>query len=494
MDYYGRRNDVLFAWHNVPLLALPVHLLATTAKGLRWGIIVRRPLIMVWGLLCGYIACGKYFSQRRPVSRNTYRLFRRLKNAVATPIEVVAKQLPDSRKQMRVLISGGLASGGIQTHTMTLYKLLKENLFDVTIAGSFCDWPPETVAEAEALGVKILFPRGFCSSIPMAAKLSRYVVPYFWANRLAPRYDRLFCMGFGRVHGLLARHTSRTCFNIYYEIMAAPNPGAGIFVSRMDGLMGISQYSTEEVARRWPDKPVCRLPMMTRNSPVPIPPVRPNVGDSPVRIAYLGRLVRYKRPDLIIRHWRLLMSQSGVGPLRYAIHGECGERELLKEIEQTMSSAGLAEEVSVCGTYLVQDLDLILANTDIVICPSLYEGLGLVLIEAMQRGVPFVAAAAGGSAELGVENPDVSIVDTQDEIAFVSALQKMVLRVRRNEINRNRLHAWAETHYGYDTLSKRWLALFEDPRTFFASNSVNTSLYKHECYTRGEKSGLEVRR
>jgi len=90
MDFFGRRNDVLFAWHNVPLLMLPVHWLATTGNGLRWGIKVKRPLIMVWGLICGFAACGKYFTQRQPVTRNTYRLFRRLKKAGALPILKVA--------------------------------------------------------------------------------------------------------------------------------------------------------------------------------------------------------------------------------------------------------------------------------------------------------------------------------------------------------------------------------------------------------------------
>jgi len=38
MDYYGRRNDILFAWHNVPLRKLPSHLAVTTAKGAIFGL------------------------------------------------------------------------------------------------------------------------------------------------------------------------------------------------------------------------------------------------------------------------------------------------------------------------------------------------------------------------------------------------------------------------------------------------------------------------
>jgi glycosyltransferase involved in cell wall biosynthesis len=95
MDFYGRRNDVLFAWHNVPLLGLPVHLLATTCNGLRWAVRVKRPILMAWGLICGYAACGKYFRQRKPVNQTAYRLFRRLKIAGAMPIETVSTQWAD---------------------------------------------------------------------------------------------------------------------------------------------------------------------------------------------------------------------------------------------------------------------------------------------------------------------------------------------------------------------------------------------------------------
>jgi glycosyltransferase involved in cell wall biosynthesis len=95
MDFYGRRNDVLFAWHNIPLPMLPVHLLATTCKGLHWGFKAKRPATMAWGLLCGYAACGRYFWQRRPVSRVSYRLFRHLRIAGSLSVEKVAARWAD---------------------------------------------------------------------------------------------------------------------------------------------------------------------------------------------------------------------------------------------------------------------------------------------------------------------------------------------------------------------------------------------------------------
>ncbi|MGD0388527.1 MAG: glycosyltransferase [Tepidisphaeraceae bacterium] len=77
-DIFGRRNNVLFIWCNVPLVNLPMRLLGTTVNGIRLGIRVRRLRRMVYGLLIGYAAIFRYWRQRRAVSLRVYRAFRRL--------------------------------------------------------------------------------------------------------------------------------------------------------------------------------------------------------------------------------------------------------------------------------------------------------------------------------------------------------------------------------------------------------------------------------
>jgi glycosyltransferase involved in cell wall biosynthesis len=79
LDLYGRRNNVLFAWCNVPLIHLPGRLLAATINGLLHGIRLRRVLRMIHGLAMGYAAIFRYWRQRRPVSARAYRAFRRLR-------------------------------------------------------------------------------------------------------------------------------------------------------------------------------------------------------------------------------------------------------------------------------------------------------------------------------------------------------------------------------------------------------------------------------
>jgi len=87
MDFYGRRNDVLFAWQNTPWSKLPPHLIGTAFNGIRFGFKIGRPTRMVWGILSGFISTFKSEFRREPVSANTYRLYRKLRSKGCLTLE-----------------------------------------------------------------------------------------------------------------------------------------------------------------------------------------------------------------------------------------------------------------------------------------------------------------------------------------------------------------------------------------------------------------------
>ncbi len=90
-DVFGRRNNVLFAWCNVPLLHLPLRLLGTTYNGMRAGVQVWRFRQMTYGMLFGYMSIFQYWRERRPVPNRVYRAFRRMRGRSTV-------QLPDVEK------------------------------------------------------------------------------------------------------------------------------------------------------------------------------------------------------------------------------------------------------------------------------------------------------------------------------------------------------------------------------------------------------------
>lgn len=97
MDYYGRRNDVLFAWHNVPWPYFPGHLAGTTLNGFRFAFRCGRPVDQLRGIGAGYLEAMRQSGQRRPVSSAVYRLQRMLKKRGPGRLEDLEKDLPSIR-------------------------------------------------------------------------------------------------------------------------------------------------------------------------------------------------------------------------------------------------------------------------------------------------------------------------------------------------------------------------------------------------------------
>ena len=95
MDYYGRRNDILFAWHLVPAAALPLHLAGTTINAVRSMWQARRVSSMCQGTVAGYAAGWRAVGERQAVSLDIYRLHRLLKTQAPLPLRTIEDRLPD---------------------------------------------------------------------------------------------------------------------------------------------------------------------------------------------------------------------------------------------------------------------------------------------------------------------------------------------------------------------------------------------------------------
>jgi len=92
--FMGRRNDVLFTWHNVPSADLGVHLAGTTIKGVRHAVRYGPFWAMMNGTASGFADIFRLWSERRPVARNIYQLHRTLKMRGPRLLEEIEPLLP----------------------------------------------------------------------------------------------------------------------------------------------------------------------------------------------------------------------------------------------------------------------------------------------------------------------------------------------------------------------------------------------------------------
>ena len=94
-DFSGRRNDILFCWHNVPMPYFPFHLLGTTLNGLAFGVRAGRIWKMLEGMASGYANSLRLWKERRPVSPEIYRLHRSLKKHGPRLLSEIEQRLPE---------------------------------------------------------------------------------------------------------------------------------------------------------------------------------------------------------------------------------------------------------------------------------------------------------------------------------------------------------------------------------------------------------------
>jgi glycosyltransferase involved in cell wall biosynthesis len=107
--------------------------------------------------------------------------------------------------------------------------------------------------------------------------------------------------------------------------------------------------------------------------------------------------------------------------LRYRLAGEGSRRSFL---EKRARELGLAEEVAFLG--FVGDVPGFLSTVDIFVLPSLYEGLGIAVLEAMAAGRPVVASRTGGIPELVADQVTGLLVPPRDFRALARAIAHLI--------------------------------------------------------------------
>jgi glycosyltransferase involved in cell wall biosynthesis len=100
-----------------------------------------------------------------------------------------------------------------------------------------------------------------------------------------------------------------------------------------------------------------------------------------------------------------------------------GEGSLRKSLEATAQHLGLKEDVQFLG--FVSDVPDFLADVDVVVLPSLFEGFGVSVLEAMAAGKAVIASRAGGLPELVIDATTGFLVEPRDVAGLADAIAKL---------------------------------------------------------------------
>jgi glycosyltransferase involved in cell wall biosynthesis len=122
-----------------------------------------------------------------------------------------------------------------------------------------------------------------------------------------------------------------------------------------------------------------------------------------------------------------------------------GEGELLPQLRSRARSEGLADRILFLGWR--DDIPGLLQAFDLFVLPSLNEGMGRALVEAMAAGLPIVAARAGGVPEVLAEGGAGLLVEAGSALALARGIETLLLDpargVRLGTRARERAHRYS---------------------------------------------------
>lgn len=143
------------------------------------------------------------------------------------------------------------------------------------------------------------------------------------------------------------------------------------------------------------------------------------------RIVWIGRMVPYKMPDLVVR---------AAAQLPAGIHAELemiGDGPLRRELEELARSCGIGDRVEFPGWLPREAVADRLRQADVFCFPSVREFGGGVVVEAMACGTPAIVAAHGGPSELVDERSGV-VVSFQDRVSLERGVADALQRLSRS--------------------------------------------------------------
>lgn len=169
-------------------------------------------------------------------------------------------------------------------------------------------------------------------------------------------------------------------------------------VNKAHRVIAVSEFTKTELLRHLPQlapEKVLVIPNAADHLAPPDPP--PARQDT---ILYVGHLEPRKNIGVLLEAFAILRKKGFPHRLQLAGAGK-GEHE--NELRNKAAALGIADAIDWLGAVPEEKLPELYASAKVFAFPSLYEGFGIPLLEAMRCGTPVVAAKVGALPEVGAQ-------------------------------------------------------------------------------------------
>lgn len=255
----------------------------------------------------------------------------------------------------------------------------------------------------------------------------------------------------GLILGLTLPESVRLVYQANYAGGAARRALFRWLARRVDRIVVFSEWQREEFSRTAPEiLPRCSV------VPVGLGPLVPSTDRGSVRaqlevprgaplVGMFARFDTMKGHDTFLEAAQLVRAQRP--DVAFAVVGGTLNAAVLPHVARLRDRVlarrrALGLEASVRVTGFVPDVAGVMAACDVVVCPSVDEPFGLVVVEAMGLGVAVAVSDSGGPAEIVEDGVSGLHFRTGEAASLAAAVERLLaddaLRARLAEAGRRR--------------------------------------------------------
>jgi len=182
---------------------------------------------------------------------------------------------------------------------------------------------------------------------------------------------------------------------------------------------------------------------------------RGEINREPV-ILFVGSLIKRKGPEFLLDAFNLV--QKVKPEYRIIFIGDGSLRQYLEKKSEELS---INDKVQFLGFQPPEIVAKKLRSAMVFVLPSLEEGLGVVLLEALASGTPIVSSSVGGIVD--VVNQDTGIlVPPADSKSLANAILEIIENESNWKARSNHCRELAESKFDWNVIAGQLLDLYEE--------------------------------